>query len=460
MSAQVQSNELEYCKFQVQYLSDPKDVEDKRNEALFELNKELKKRPLFGFRKGKAPLNLIKNKFKKEIENFVSPKMLAKAYEEILFETKIDPIGTPQIVRSELVNDKYFCEMYILGKPKFELGEYKNFEIPAWESEKILSVKTSKQELMFEGYLQQLREKHSELTPFEDSDELKMGDQATLDLRIIEDQEVENANIQEGILYTVGSGMYEGFDSELLGMKIDDSRLFDLKVKHQKLKTYPVDRFCKRPTECQMLFGVCQCSDEVRAMPEFKTLSFRVKLNMGLRPVPCSSDEELAERVGEASFEGLKTKILAHCEQEVKRMEKINLQQAVSEKLLSNHQFKIPDWLISGETEQLCKTAGVKEPTEQLIKQAEKNVRLSLILEEIRTKEPDAQVSDMELINLLKRQVKDDPKLGQLIVEMEKSGQIGMWLAQSRVNFVLDWVIGTSKVVGFVKSGEENVPQV
>lgn len=455
MSAQVQSNELEYCKFQVQYLSDPKDVEDKRNEALFELNKELKKRPLFGFRKGKAPLNLIKNKFKKEIENFVSPKMLAKAYEEILFETKIDPIGTPQIVRSELVNDKYFCEMYILGKPKFELGEYKNFEIPAWESKKVPSV-----DQMFNGYLQQLREKHSELTPFEDSDELKMGDQATLDLKIVTDGESESANVQEGILYTVGSNMYEGFDQELLGMKIDDSRLFDIQVKNEKLKSYPVDKFCKKPVECQMLFGTCECSDEVRAMPEFKTLSFRVKLNMGLRPVPCSSDEELAERAREASFEELKTKILVHCEQEVKRIEKILLQQAVSEKLLSNHQFKIPDWMVSGETEQLCKTAGVKEPTEQLIKQAEKNVRLSLILEEIRTKEPDAQVSDMELINTLKRQVKDDPKLGQLIVEMEKSGQIGMWLAQSRVNFVLDWVIGTSKVVGFVKTGEENVSQV
>ena len=136
MTAQVQSNELEYCKFQVQYLSDPKDVEDKRNEALFELNKELKKRPLFGFRKGKAPLNLIKNKFKKEIENFISPKMLAKAYEEILFETKINPIGTPEITKSELIGNKYFCEMFILGKPKFELGEYKNFEIPAWESGK------------------------------------------------------------------------------------------------------------------------------------------------------------------------------------------------------------------------------------------------------------------------------------------------------------------------------------
>jgi hypothetical protein len=55
----------------------------------------------------------------------------------------------------------------------------------------------------------------------------------------------------------------------------------------------------------------------------------------------------------------------------------------------------------------------------------------------------------------LKRQIKDDPRLEQLIVEMENSGQIGMWLAQSRVNFVLDWVVGTSKVVGFVKVGEE-----
>ena len=451
MTAQVQSNELEYCKFQVQYLSDPKDVETKRDEALFELNKELKKRPLFGFRKGKAPLNLIKNKFKKEIENFVSPKMLAKAYEEILFETKIDPIGQPQIVRSELVNDKYFCEMYILGKPKFELGEYKNFEIPAWESEKTPSV-----DKMLEGYFQQLREKHSELTPFEDSDELKMGDQATLDLKIVIDGESENTNLQEGILYTVGSNMYQGFDQEILGMKIDDSRLFDLKVKNEKLKVYPVDKFCKQPAECQMLFGMCQCSDEIRGMPEFKTLSFRVKMNMGLRPVPCSSDEELAERAGEASFEELKTKLLAHCETEVKRIEKILLQQAVSEKLLTNHQFKIPDWLISGETEQLCKTAGIKEPTDQLIKQAEKNVRLSLILEEIRTKEPDAQVSDVELVNSLKRQIKDDPKLQQLIIEMEKSGQIGMWLAQSRVNFVLDWVASTSKVVGFVKQGGSN----
>jgi len=92
-----------------------------------------------------------------------------------------------------------------------------------------------------------------------------------------------------------------------------------------------------------------------------------------------------------------------------------------------------------------------------MIVQAERNIRLSLVLEEIRTKETFAAVSDMELIGSLKNQIKDDAQLQNLVIEMEKSGQIGMWLAQSRVNYVLDWIVSTSKISGFVKTGIDEI---
>lgn len=448
MSNQIQSKEIEYCQYQVQYFSDIDSVNDRINEAVFELNKELKKRPLFGFRPGKAPLSIIKSKFKKQINDFVAPKMLSKAFEEVLAETKIDPIGSPQVTRSELIDGKYFCEMFVTAKPKFELGEYKNFEI---SSEEIKNPISSINDL-YEKQLNRLREKHSDLLPFEDSDELRMGDQATLDLRIVEKDadefeitqdvllfgQTDKVKVQEGILYTVGEKeMYPGFDNQIIGMKIDDSRIFDLKIK-RKSKDNKVVLDMETTNKNH---------DPIRGLSDEVELSFHVKMTMGLKKTPCKDDQELVEKESCSSFDELKEKILKACENEIKRIDKLLLQQIVSNKILENHQFKIPDWMISGEAEQLAKSVQMEKPTDQMILQAEKNVRLSLILEEIRKKEPEAAISDLELISKLKNDIKDDLQLQKLIIEMEKSGQMGMWLAQSRVNYAMEWLLSTCKVV-------------
>ena len=89
---EVQVNEVDYCKLEVQYSADPDVVESKRDEVM----QSLKKIKIPGFRKGKAPESAIKMKMSKEIATTVIEHMKAQAYDDVVFETEIKPIAYPQ----------------------------------------------------------------------------------------------------------------------------------------------------------------------------------------------------------------------------------------------------------------------------------------------------------------------------------------------------------------------------
>ena len=84
-----------------------------------------------GFRKGKAPMNIVEKYYGKEIfyEDAFN-EVASEAYDEALKENKIEAVSHPTIdvVQMEKGQDLIFTAV-VQTKPEIELGKYKGIEI-------------------------------------------------------------------------------------------------------------------------------------------------------------------------------------------------------------------------------------------------------------------------------------------------------------------------------------------
>src|SRR5262252_7325121 len=89
-----------------------------------------------GFRRGKAPVSLIRRKFADDIKGEVLQTLVPDRVEKALAEQKLTPVSQPKVDKLDFNEGqplKFRAVFEVL--PEFDLGEYKNlaFEMPAME---------------------------------------------------------------------------------------------------------------------------------------------------------------------------------------------------------------------------------------------------------------------------------------------------------------------------------------
>lgn len=83
-----------------------------------------------GFRKGKAPMAMIKKLYGEAIEYKASEKIATKKFWEVVDKENLKPISTPQLVDIDFVKgSKLFFKIQYEIKPKLDLKNYTNLEI-------------------------------------------------------------------------------------------------------------------------------------------------------------------------------------------------------------------------------------------------------------------------------------------------------------------------------------------
>ena len=177
-----------------------------------------------GFRKGKAPRHILKMKFGKHIEGEAMSKAIEKSYEDALDELDVHAVSQPEI--TDLEKDDESKPITYKAKfeyvPDVEIAEYKDIrpEPPSTE--------VSEKEVV--KMLEQLQERNATYAPIEDravqdKDFVTISSDAKLG-----DEPFENATHDE-IIIEVGSKRYiPGFEEELVGMKVDESKTFTLNL--------------------------------------------------------------------------------------------------------------------------------------------------------------------------------------------------------------------------------------
>jgi trigger factor len=392
-------NEIEYCKVNVKYTALTETVIEKTKEAI----NELRKLPVPGFRPGKATDLAIKARYKQKINEWVKSQMIQASYEDILFETKIEPIGQPQVLDMRLDGNNFNCEMLFLKKPDFELKEVKGLEIPKPHEDVT-------QAQYVESLLQELRTKNGDSRPFEDGDFVQVGDVLTLDYSV-------DGNLNEGVLYTVGHNILPEFDDNIIGMAPGEDRTFNVLLDEKKTKV-------------------------------------KVSLHMGMKKSHCPLDDELAKKVGVNSLQELRSTVEGIAGNRLKQHRDAQLADQISKRLLAMHDFEVPPWLIQMEEQGMAQKSNVNlveasdEVKAELNKKAADSIKFALILDTIRKQIPESDLTDEEVIKMIKNRVAaQGTNPDDFLQDVHKKGQLIAIVAQIRNECTLQYLIDNAKII-------------
>ena len=118
---------LEHCHTEVLVNVD-KDLWKKAQEKAF--SKLANNITIPGFRKGKAPLNMVKSRIDRgQVYNEAINNVLTPVYQEILAEEKIEPMARPTFDVTKLSDEELEVKVTIVTRPEVELGQYKDYKI-------------------------------------------------------------------------------------------------------------------------------------------------------------------------------------------------------------------------------------------------------------------------------------------------------------------------------------------
>ena len=275
-----------------------------------------------GFRKGKAPMNIVEKYYGKEIFyedafNEVVPEELEKAVEE----NKLEVVSRPDIEVTQIGQgqDLIFTAVF-QTKPEAELGKYKGVEI------KKIEYKVTDEDVEHE--LGHMQEHNSRLISIEDRP-VEKGDIANIDFEGFIDGVAFEGGKAENHDLEIGSNTFiPGFEDQIIGMKIDEEK--DIQVK------FPDEYFSKD------LAG--------------KDATFKVKVNEIKKKELPTLDDEFAKDVSEFdTLKELKESIKRKQQEQNDERAKYETQDAVIKAVCENVKVDIPSGMIETETENMLK---------------------------------------------------------------------------------------------------------
>ena len=414
---QIESNEVEYCKIDVNCVALDSEIENKLDEVI----KLFKDAPVPGFRKHKITSNVIKDYYKKQINESLKRALAEEAYHNTIFEKKIKPVGMPCFHEISLVNKSFSCKFSLLKKPDFELSTYLKLNIPkpVLDSQVNLVQKT----------LEDLRYKYGNSVQYTENDFIQLGDHIIIDyFATINGEIVENLTTK-GELFVVGGNGETLFETNIFGMKVGETREFDIFAPKTSLPSIAN-----------------------------KTVHFTVSLVSGSKINPCALDDELAKKVGKEDLNQLMKYVSETITAKIANDNRLSLINSVSNNLVNNNNFKIPEFLSSMEGKFLAKQANFdfdklsKEDEQMFLDCGARNVKLSLILEKIRESEPDAQLSEQEVFEMVKQILKQSSNnskldINEMLNNLNKSGHLEVLIAKIKDEYTLDFVIKNSSII-------------
>ena len=273
-----------------------------------------------GFRKGKAPMNIVEKYYGKEIfyEDAFND-LVPKEMQEALKENNLEAVSRPDIEVTQIGKGQDLILVATFQiKPEVKLGKYKGIEIPKIE------YNVSDEDVMHE--LEHMQDHNARIITVEERP-VEKGDIAVIDFEGFLDGEPFDGGKAEGHELEIGSNSFiPGFEDQIIGMKEDEER--DIKV------TFPEDYF----------------SNELAG----KEATFKIKLHEIKKKELPELDDEFAKDVSEfETLEELKNNIKEKKEKQNKDREKYEKQEAVVKAACENAEVDIPSGMIETEIDNM-----------------------------------------------------------------------------------------------------------
>ena len=275
-----------------------------------------------GFRKGKAPMQIVEKYYGPEIfyEDAFN-EVAQEALEEAVEENKLDVVSRPEVDVKQMEKGKDLIFTVVMQtKPEAEVSKYKGIEI------KKVEYNVTDEDIEHE--LHHMQEHNSRLISVEDR-AVESGDTTTIDFEGSVDGVPFEGGKAENYDLEIGSNTFiPGFEDQIIGMKIDEEK--DVKVK------FPEEYFSKELAGKDAVFKVKLHEIKKKELPEL--------------------DDEFAKDVSEFdTLKELKADIKAKKEKQNEEKAKYETQDAVIKALCEKTKVEIPSGMVEMEVENMLK---------------------------------------------------------------------------------------------------------
>lgn len=274
-----------------------------------------------GFRKGKAPRNIIEMHYGKEAVKQEAFEIVAnKAYSDALDQEKLIPVSDPKVEESTFEEGKDMeLTIKVTLKPEPELGEYKGLHV---EKE---AVEVTDEAV--EDAVNELRKRNAKMVAAEDDAVIEKGDFAIIDFAGTVDGEPFSGGEGKGYPLEVGSNSFiPGFEDQLVGLKKGDST--DVEV------TFPEEYFVKELAGKEAVFKVNIQDVKRRELPEL-------------------TDEYVAANSDFKTVDELRANYKERMQKSAEENAKVAYERALIDLAVANAKFTVPEIMIEDRISQM-----------------------------------------------------------------------------------------------------------
>lgn len=376
---------------------------------------------LDGFRPGKVPLKVVRQRYGAGVYQEVLSEVLQESYREAVQQEGLEPAGSPSIEpKSVETGQPIEFEASFQVFPQIELASLEGVEIERPVAE------IGDEDI--DRVIDSLREQNKEWQAVERP--AASGDRITLDFLGKLDGEAFEGGQAEDFQVEIGSGrLLAEFENQLEGVTTGEEKTIEV--------TFPDDY----PAE--VLKG--------------KTATFDITVKAVEEARLPAVDPAFAKKFGieDGSVEKLREDVRSNMERELNQALKSKIKQQVMDALVERHQFDLPDALVKSEINRLREDAekrfGGAEQTQPLPdslfeEEARRRVRLGLVLRHLidaRGFEVERERVEQELDNMAATY--EDP---EEVKQYYRTQPQAMQNLESIVleDQVVDWVVEQGKV--------------
>ena len=319
-----------------------------------------------GFRKGKVPLKVVKQRYGAGVRQEVIGDTINRSFYDAVQKESVRPAGQPAIEPKQLEEGKdieYVATFEVY--PEVEVKDLDAIEVKKYSSEIT--------EKDIDEMIKSLQD--AQATWADSKGQAKKGDKVNIDFEGLKDGEAFEGGSAEGSDLELGSGsMIPGFEEGVVGMKAGEEKSLDL--------TFPEDYH----------------AEELKGA----AVVFNIKLNGVQKKKKPKVDEEFFAKYGveEGGEEKFREEVKSNMEREKERAIKNKTKEQVLDGLLGKNEIEIPAALVQGEidamrNQMVQQYGGAAQgmdlkallPDDMFKEQAQRRTSLGLLISEIVSKE-------------------------------------------------------------------------
>ena len=336
-------------------------ADDIQKQVKTKLNTAQRSAKIKGFRKGKAPIDVVKKMYEPEIRQDVINDAVIKKFYELVEEKNFKPVGRPN-----LVPERIEMEKDIIFKATFEV--YPEISLGNLSRLSYTKAVSSVAEEDVNKTIENIRKRMCAWEP--KGGNSSSGDQIKIDfVGKIDEEEFEGGSAKDFVVEIGSKSMIEGFEDGLIGLKKSDNKDLNL--------TFPED------------YGKTELAS--------KKVVFNVEVKEVLKPKLPALNEEFFKSTGlEAkNTNEFKKEIKNKLDEDLKNIIENKSKSSILDSLREAHVFEVPSAMIESEVNNMRQNAARRVgmdpkdmnedlfPKETFIEEAKKRVSVGVILNKI-----------------------------------------------------------------------------